>query len=182
MRIFVGVNIGNKLMVLDRPAVDLIFHYVYLENNPMTPATFNKIFFIAFLISIFYCHSVGAQTAKQIIVFSNQGKAKGKVYVAFYNKEADFLRKDKIFLEKTVEINARGTVSISFENMTPGTYAIAAFLDENGNGKMDTNFLGFPKEKYGFSNNARPMMRAATFKEASFAVSNKENTINIKLK
>ena len=102
--------------------------------------------------------------------------------MAFYNKEADFLNEDKIFMGKTVEINAKGTATISLENISPGTYAIAAFLDENGNGKMDTNFLGIPKEKYGFSNNVRPMMRAATFKEASFVVTNKDISISIKLK
>jgi len=134
-------------------------------------------------IFLFFCSlSTYAQTAKQTIVLSNPGKNRGKVYVAFYNKEADFLRKNRIFIEKTVEINAGGFATISLENIAFGTYAIAAFLDENGNGKMDTNFFGIPKEKYGFSNNVRPMMRAATFKEAAFVVTNKESTIHIKLK
>jgi uncharacterized protein (DUF2141 family) len=134
-------------------------------------------------VFLFCCSlSAYAQTARQTIMFSNTGKSRGKIYVAFYNKEADFLRKEKIFIGKTVEINAKGFATISFDNIASGTYAIAAFLDENGNGKMDTNFFGIPKEKYGFSNNIRPMMRAATFKEASFTVTNRENTINIKLK
>ena len=36
-----------------------------------------------------------------------------------------------------------------------GWYAISVYHDENGNGKLDTNALGIPKERYGFSNNAR---------------------------
>lgn len=148
----------------------------------MKSMAFHGFFFISFLILIFYSHTVCAQRTKQTIVFSNPGKSKGKVYVAFYNKEEDFLREDKIFMGNTVEINANGIATISLENMIPGTYAIAAFLDENGNGKMDTNFFGIPKEKYGFSNNVRPLMRAATFKEASFVVTSKESTISIKLK
>ena len=148
----------------------------------MKSVVFSQFFFTTSLSLIFYSNAVCAQRAKQTIVFSNPGKNKGKVYVAFYNKEADFLNEDKLFMGKTVEIKAKGTATISLENISPGTYAIAAFLDENGNGKMDTNFLGIPKEKYGFSNNARPMMRAATFKEAAFAVTNKEITISIRLK
>ena len=148
----------------------------------MNSVMLKRFFFISCLSKIFFSLSVYAQTAKQIIVFNDPGKSKGKVYVAVYNKEADFLRKDKIFIEKIVETDAKGFATISFENIASGTYAIAAFLDENGNGKMDTNFFGIPKEKYGFSNNIRPMMRAATFKEASFVVTNKESTINIKLK
>lgn len=134
------------------------------------------------ILLFFNSLSVYAQAAKQTIVFSNPGKNGGKIYVAFYNKEADFLKEEKVFMGKSVEINAKGFATINVENIASGTYAIAAFLDENGNGKMDINFLGIPKEKYGFSNNARPLMRAATFKEASFVVTNKENTIHIKLK
>ena len=135
------------------------------------------------IVFLLFCSlPVYSQGAKQTIVFNNTGRKGGKVYVAFYNREADFLKEEKMCMGKTVEINARGLATISFENIASGTYAIAAFLDENGNGKMDTNFFGIPKEKYGFSNNIRPMMRAATFKEASFAVTNKESTIHIKLK
>ena len=123
-----------------------------------------------------------SQTATQTIVFNNLDKKEGKIYIAWYNKEEDFTKEDKIHLAKVVEVKDKNTVTVVFENILPGTYAIAAFFDQNGNGKMDTNFFGIPKEKYGFSNNVRPMMRAATFKEASFVVTNKENTISIKLK
>ena len=36
-----------------------------------------------------------------------------------------------------------------------GTYAIVAIHDENGNGKLDKNVLGVPKEGYGASKGAR---------------------------
>ena len=42
-----------------------------------------------------------------------------------------------------------------FEDIPPGTYALAVIHDENMNGKLDTNFLGVPKEGYGFSNGQR---------------------------
>jgi uncharacterized protein (DUF2141 family) len=47
---------------------------------------------------------------------------------------------------------------------------------------MDTNFLGIPKEKYGFSNNKYPLARAASFKEAAVTIGDKDGTINIRLK
>jgi uncharacterized protein (DUF2141 family) len=133
--------------------------------------------------SFFYFSSVAvsAQANKQTIFFTNIENTSGKIYIALYNKEADFPKKNKIFISKVVDVNGESQAVAIFDNLTTGTYAIAAFLDENGNGKMDTNFLGIPKEKYGFSNNARPLMRAANFKEASFIV-DKENTISIKLK
>ncbi|MBC7407411.1 MAG: DUF2141 domain-containing protein [Arcicella sp.] len=39
--------------------------------------------------------------------------------------------------------------------MLSGTYAIIILHDENGHKKMDTNFLGIPKEGYAVSNNVR---------------------------
>ncbi len=45
-----------------------------------------------------------------------------------------------------------GTIQrIVFEDVAPGTYAIAAFQDENGNGRLDRTGLGLPTEPYGFS-------------------------------
>ncbi len=139
---------------------------------------------IGLVYSFFYFSSVAvsAQTNRQTIIFTNIQNATGKIYLAMYNKEADFPKKNKIFVSKIIDVNGESQAMAVFENLPTGTYAIAAFLDENGNGQMDTNFFGIPKEKYGFSNNARPLMRAANFKEASFIVSNKENTIIIKLK
>jgi uncharacterized protein (DUF2141 family) len=62
-----------------------------------------------------------------------------------------------------------------------GEYAIAFFIDANGNKKLDKNFLGIPKEQYGFSNNAMGTLSAPTFEQAKFQVAG--NTVqNIKLK
>ena len=47
----------------------------------------------------------------------------------------------------------KGAYQRSFD-ILPGTYAIKLHIDENENGKLDTNFLGIPKEQYGTSNNA----------------------------
>jgi uncharacterized protein (DUF2141 family) len=55
-----------------------------------------------------------------------------------------------------------------FEDIPPGTYAMAVVHDENMNGKLDTNWLGMPTEGYGFSNNAKARLRAPAFSEASF--------------
>ena len=56
-----------------------------------------------------------------------------------------------------------------FEDIPPGTYAIAVIHDENMNGKLDYNLLGVPKEGYGFSNDAKGMIGAPSFSAASFA-------------
>ena len=55
-----------------------------------------------------------------------------------------------------------------FEDIPPGTYALAVIHDENMNGKLDINFWGIPKEGYGFSNGAKGLLGAPTFSAASF--------------
>jgi uncharacterized protein (DUF2141 family) len=55
-----------------------------------------------------------------------------------------------------------------FEDIPPGTYALAVIHDENMNGKLDVNAFGIPKEGYGFSNAATGWFGAPSFKEASF--------------
>jgi uncharacterized protein (DUF2141 family) len=55
-----------------------------------------------------------------------------------------------------------------FEDIPPGRYAMAVVHDENMNGKLDVNWLGVPTEGYGFSNNAKGVLSAPSFAEASF--------------
>jgi uncharacterized protein (DUF2141 family) len=55
-----------------------------------------------------------------------------------------------------------------FEDIPPGTYAMAVIHDENMNGKLDTNRLGIPREGYGFSNDAKGWLGPPSFSAASF--------------
>lgn len=55
-----------------------------------------------------------------------------------------------------------------FEDIPPGTYALAVIHDENMDGKLGTNALGIPKEGYGFSNGAKAWLGAPSFEAASF--------------
>jgi uncharacterized protein (DUF2141 family) len=55
-----------------------------------------------------------------------------------------------------------------FEDIPPGTYALAVIHDENMNGKLDTSWLGVPKEGYGFSNDVRATLSPPSFSDASF--------------
>jgi uncharacterized protein (DUF2141 family) len=56
----------------------------------------------------------------------------------------------------------------SFREIAPGRYAVSVYHDENSNGKLDTNFLGIPREGVGASNNARGHMGSPKFDAAAF--------------
>lgn len=64
----------------------------------------------------------------------------------------------------------RGEATETFQ-IPPGRYAVAAIHDENGNHKLDRNFLGIPKEGFGFANNPRVALSAPSFNTAAIHVS-----------
>ena len=81
-------------------------------------------------------------------------------------------------IETFIEIKESHEFSI---DLPEGIYAIALFIDANKNLKIDKNFLGIPKEQFGFSNNAMGKLSAPSFEQAKFKVEG--NTLqNIKLK
>lgn len=73
------------------------------------------------------------------------------------------------------------TATVHFKDLTPGTYAVQVMHDENGNGKLDTNFIGMPVEGYGFSNNPK-VMRKPTWDEAKFELGADAATVAIQLR
>jgi len=104
----------------------------------------------------------------------------GTVYVAAYRDSASFLADGKAF--QTASGPAAEGASFTFDKLPAGTYAVSAFLDENGNGKLDKNFLGMPTEPWGVSNNPKRGMRAPHFDEASFEYDGGGKNIEIELK
>lgn len=54
--------------------------------------------------------------------------------------------------------------------VVPGRFAIAAIHDRDRNGELNKNFIGMPREPYGFSNDARGRTGPPSFEDASFEV------------
>ena len=68
-----------------------------------------------------------------------------------------------------------------FEDIPPGTYALAVIHDENMDGKLDTNWFGVPTEGYGFSNDAQGWLGAPSFSAASFTYDGRNLELTISL-
>ena len=115
------------------------------------------------------------------VEFTNLNAAKGNLYIALYDQADAFMQIDRVRSQKIVPVTQKGTLKISLGNFPPGKYALSCFHDLNGNGKLDTNWLGIPSEPYGFSNNARPQFRAPKWAEAAFDLSGAGGTISVKV-
>ena len=62
------------------------------------------------------------------------------------------------------------TATVTFEHLPPGRYAVAVLHDENRNKKLDRNFLGIPKEGFGFANNPHVGLSAPKWEQAAIDV------------
>jgi uncharacterized protein (DUF2141 family) len=112
-----------------------------------------------------------ARAAGESTVDINVGtfrNTKGWLGCRLYSSPAGFPR-DPTPREQRIAIPG-GIARCTFTNVTPGTYAVAVMHDENGNGKLDSNFLGIPTEGYGASNNHTHAMSAPTWDESKFEV------------
>jgi uncharacterized protein (DUF2141 family) len=93
---------------------------------------------------------------------------KGQVWCAIYSSADGFPKKsDKALAHAMSSISDRHAVC-DFPSLNAGTYAISVFHDENSNGKLDTNFMGIPREGVGASNNAKGRLGSPKFDAAAF--------------
>jgi len=93
----------------------------------------------------------------------------GTVDCALFDSPGGFPREFLLSATNVMIIKVRHTEArCDFEDIPPGTYALAVVHDENMNGKLDTKWLGIPKEGYGFSNDVKALLGAPPFSAASF--------------
>jgi uncharacterized protein (DUF2141 family) len=96
------------------------------------------------------------------------GAETGSVMVSLYDSEAAYgggtpIRRGQVDV-------ARGTRTVIFHGLTPGTYAVKAFHDVNSDGQMNSNPFGIPIEPVAFSNNAPLSMGAPKWDRTHFTV------------
>jgi uncharacterized protein (DUF2141 family) len=133
-----------------------------------------------FLTSIICGTRVSAQHAITVTI-NNVRNSNGVCNIALYNKSLGFLDPARAVAGKIVKAS-KGSVKARFDNVPAGTYAIAVIHDENNDKKLNTNFLGIPKEGYGASNNNLPMTSAPKFTASSFNVLRGDQAVDINLK
>jgi uncharacterized protein (DUF2141 family) len=115
-----------------------------------------------------------AQAADLIVNVRHARSTQGVIALAVYD-ESGFLMDDAAVASAEVSPTTDAT-PVVFKDLPPGTYAVAAFHDENESGEFDTNFLGIPKEGYGFSNGAKAFLGPPAFVDAAVAVESETMT------
>lgn len=131
---------------------------------------------LLFFLSCLYSFSF-AFAQKLSISFSHLEEKTGTLCVAVYCSEEQF-KSQTMEAKKRIELNAK-TPSITFNDLPLGKLAVAVFVDENKNTKLDSKKNGIPIEPFGFSNN--PNLGIPTFQKIAFDFQ-KDTSIQIDVK
>ena len=102
-----------------------------------------------------------------------------KLYVGYwYKKPKDFSVYNTIDFGyvRTIE----STTEKIIQDVPNGTCAVSAYVDVNGNGKLDKNLFGAPSEPYCFSKNFKPAFSAPDFEDCAVEVTS-DMKLQIKL-
>lgn len=125
------------------------------------------------------CLAASAQAAELTVVVDGIHADRGNVRAALFTQAAGFPSSPA---QAQVQPAKPWQAVFVFKGLEPGEYAVSAFHDLNANDKLDRNFVGKPKEPYGFSNNARGMFGPPEFDEARFRLGESGNTITFTVK
>ena len=112
--------------------------------------------------------NIMAQDVNFTIQVTGFQKASGQIRIAVYNKENGFLTPERVYKRIVLEVNQ--SILKHTVRLPQGNYAIVLYQDNNSNGICDKNFLGIPIERYGFSNNIRPILSAPSFNSTMIKV------------
>ncbi|MEO9475670.1 MAG: DUF2141 domain-containing protein [Cyclobacteriaceae bacterium] len=106
-------------------------------------------------------------------------QTQGNIMVAVYGPHQEFLEDDFVLSYKVAV--GKGAQQVVELELPFGRYAVAIYQDLDGNAELDNNFIGIPKEPYGFSCNCMGMMGPPDFEKASFDFSKDGQRITISL-
>ena len=112
------------------------------------------------------------------MVVANVRNANGRVRVAACTAGT--------FLKDTCQVvgdakAVAGEVVVRLD-VPPGTWAVQAFLDEDGDRAINRNFFGIPTEGLGFSNDAAFRFGPPSFAEAAFVLTAGGGRIRLNLR
>jgi uncharacterized protein (DUF2141 family) len=130
-------------------------------------------------ILIFFLSGIGCMLYAQIldVRITNIQNTKGLLCIAIFVDEFGFRDEKDLFAVRCSKKEIKnGELRVQIP-ITKGKYGISVLDDENEDGKMDYNFLGFPREGYGFSNYFHKGIHKPTFNDFDFFIEKNETKI-----
>lgn len=116
----------------------------------------------------------GNSEAAELIISIDNPPVNGTVIAMLFNSSSTFVDlRDPV---KNITLLPGVTTTGRIPDLVSGEYALVVYHDENGNGRLDENFIGIPSEPLGFSNRYWPQ-GPPTFTKAAFKLEAEETKI-----
>jgi uncharacterized protein (DUF2141 family) len=115
-----------------------------------------------------------------ILIINNLASPNSPINVVVYQAANKFLSKTDRF--KKYKYNSDSSTFIAqINNLSYGEFAIATYQDVNKDGVCNRNFMGVPKEPYGFSNDFKPTIKPPKFKDCQFTYNENADTLTLSM-
>ena len=127
-------------------------------------------------------HGQLGQATQLAVEVSGLNQLEGQVCLNLFDSSAGFPSdRDEALQTMCVDTAEDVPVLATFENLAPGSYAVSAFHDANGDNEFNRNFVGMPAEGFGFSRNPEALTGPPEFGDAVVLVAGAETKIEIEL-
>lgn len=131
-------------------------------------------FFLLVVITVTQIQA-GAITVSIPNVKNNNGVVRLALYRSAEGFPGDF---QKSFYHESIPAK-KDSMTFVLKNIPSGECAVAIIHDENSNNKLDSNFLGKPKEGYGSSNNTKRRFGPPEYEKAKVMLKSKHINLQI---
>jgi uncharacterized protein (DUF2141 family) len=100
-------------------------------------------------LAVLFCSGIAFAQNSLTLEIAGVKKSGGKIHISIFNNEKSFDERKTYCSMVANSISETVYVTIALPS---GEYVISMYQDINGNGELDTNIMGIPKEPFGFSN------------------------------
>ena len=109
------------------------------------------------------------ENPKLNLIITNIGSREGVIQVLLFH-QADGFPDTPSKAYKILRLPIQQDRAAAVLAIPEGKYAISAFHDHDGDGKLRTGAFGIPKDAYGFSKNAKGFFGPPAFEKAAFSL------------
>ncbi|NEQ96951.1 MAG: DUF2141 domain-containing protein [Cyanothece sp. SIO2G6] len=106
----------------------------------------------------------------------------GDVCLSLFNSSQGFPSDPQRAINVACVTISAEPLRVTFDDLTYGSYAIAAYHDKNMDQQLNQGILGIPIEGFAFSNDAPAQTGPASFQDAVFILSQRNATIQMQMR
>jgi uncharacterized protein (DUF2141 family) len=140
--------------------------------------------YLFLLVSLFFALETLGQSNQTSLQVSISGASSdtGSIRILVFSKSSGFPDQVKQAVRSISIPPKSGKASFKLTDLPAGTYAIGVIHDLDNNGKLSTNAVGYPTEKFGFSKNPKVYFGPPSFEKAAFVLGKTAVSLEISLR